>query len=60
MDMEEKEKYIDKILESIKGKQGEPEVYHSAIELDNYGGCEGGYDFLYDFAMAVLEERKGE
>ena len=50
--------YVNAILEKIKDKHPDVQPFNSAIELD--GGTEGGYTFLYDFAVAVLEERKGE
>ncbi len=52
-----KKVFVDAILEKIKDKHGEVGMFNSAIELDGWDS--NGYEFLYDFAMAVLEERKG-
>ncbi len=53
-----KKEYVDNILKAFEDKRGEVGVFNSAIELCPWNG--NGYEFLYDFAMAVLEERKGE
>lgn len=52
-----KQIYVDVILDSIKDKHGEVGMFNSAIELGGWDS--NGYEFLYDFAIAVLE-RKGE
>ena len=57
---EERLKYkevVDAILNKIKDKHNSVGVFPSAVELEI---GDDGYTFLYDFAMAVLEERKGE
>lgn len=57
-EIEMKEDFVEKILKAMfKKREKHVAVYHSAVELD-YN--DEGYEFLYDYAMAVLEERKGE
>ena len=53
-----KKEYVDRILKSLEEKHGEVGMFNSAIELDGWDS--NGYEFLYDFAKAVIEASKGK
>ena len=52
-----KKQYVDAILVMLEHRDKHVQVFSSAIELD---WNDNGYEFLYDFAIAVAEANKGE
>ena len=52
-----KKEYVDAILVMMEHRDKDVSLFNSAIELD-YN--DNGYEFLYDFAMAVTEANKAE
>lgn len=52
-----KKEYVDAILVIMEHRNKCVGVFNSAIELDHN---DNGYEFLYDFALAVTEANKGE